>query len=251
MSHLRTLIRNSCSATAKVVKMFPRFVSEGDHRWNRYVGSISLALSLLLPICSQAADFYFGRETMQTPPDTSSGWQVNGQAAHTTAGLNVTEKPGASYLYQHLNLYTSSGYAVSATLHLTQSGGNYVFYLQSTPDAVFGLVSGKVHSKGSFYAVAIQEPKFDAASCSAMAALYRVTDGHTKILQAARVPCDQQITYHAIVGLDNRISFMADGLEFLTWTDQKPLAGIAGVGGYAMPVGNSMVLSRWAINKHV
>ncbi len=184
------------------------------------------------------ADYpYYSGDELSSYNNSAPNWTINGTGSNAGGtGLTVTAASGASYIAKSAP-ESSRQYEVKATVKLAGAGGNYVLYLEATPNALLGSTS-----VGSFYAVAVQNPTFVDSGCTATATLYKVVNGSVSQIGANTVPCADGAVYHAALGSDNALHFYTNQVEYLHWIDPQPLTGNPGVGGYGMPSGNGINL---------
>jgi hypothetical protein len=77
-----------------------------------------------------------------------------------------------------------SEYEVSTTLNVAASGGTYVTYLGASSNALSG-----PSAQGTYYAVEIQNPVVNGASCVATMAIYQKDASGITLHSSFPVPC--------------------------------------------------------------
>jgi hypothetical protein len=164
-----------------------------------------------------------------TDPPTSidpSRWGQNGAVTATSIGLTSADSNGGSLISRVAVPDGSTQYEVKATLALNSSGGTYVLYLRTSPDAL----SGPNTSSGTYYAFEIQNPTFTGTDCSATLIAYMRTGGTVTQWGQTVIPCRNGMQLHAVFDAYNGINLYLDGICRMFMWDSTITAGQPGVG---------------------
>ena len=192
---------------------------------------------LLLTACPSWAGYqYYFSDSLKLMD--SVRWNASGVLAPGVAGLTASDSNGGSLISRLPIPDGSSDAEVAITLTLTTSGGTYTGFLQSSPDARTGNASA-----GSYVALEMQNPQFDAAHkyCSANFVVLQSVNGSVNLLAGFQHSCRN--------GMRLRMA-IHDG-TLLVWPDQpQPMefhigaagAGQPGIGSYGDPAGNAISL---------
>jgi RHS repeat-associated protein len=150
-------------------------------------------------------------------------WHQNGNL-WANSGLRSTDAYGGSLISTVAVPDGSQEYEVRAKLLLQgASRGAYIVYLSASLDALSG-----PWAVGSYYAIELQNPRWDGNNCSIDQVVYKRANGVVTQLAFAVVPCRDWSVFR-VLRRGAYITAMLDGLLTLSLTDGD-LAGQPGVG---------------------
>ena len=175
------------------------------------------------------APLFAAYQPFQTDTFTSypgSQWTVTGTVTPTTAGLNINSAWNSSVISTVPVPDGTADYEVRMTLRITQSGGVYMAYVRSTPDA------------SVYYTVALMDVTLNGSSCSGTLTIWKVQGG-AWLMASALVPCHDGMNIRAVMKGTWLYAF-TDNLFRFAMNDGGLAGGLGGVGGRAMPSGNTI-----------
>jgi RHS repeat-associated protein len=190
-------------------------------------------LLLLAPLAPLFAVYQYYFSDIFTVSN-STNWTANGVTlTYNAPGLTTTDANGGS-LISTTAVTNLSEYEVSTTLNVAASGGTYVTYLGASSNALSG-----PSAQGTYYAVEIQNPVVNGASCVATMAIYQKDASGITLHSSFPVPCHSGMVVRTVLRSSWIIVYL-DGVGYYNLWLPSPAAGQPGVGVRAMPAGNSL-----------
>ncbi|MEO8130980.1 MAG: hypothetical protein ABI822_28030, partial [Bryobacteraceae bacterium] len=135
---------------------------------------------------------------------------------------------------------------VKATLNLTANGGSVNLMLRASDNAIAG-----TSAQGSFYTAEIQNPVVTATSCTATLLQRKYVNSVWTNLSVTAVACRPQMEVRAVMFSTGQMMVFFDNYFQQTVTDTEIASGRPGIGGYGMPVGNSVTKIEMGPIDHV
>jgi len=181
-----------------------------------------------------------------TDPLTSintANWYQNGSVAIASGGLTGSSANGGSLISKLAVPDGTSDYEVMSTLTLPASGGTYVQLVRATTNAMSG-----PGATGTYYSVEVQNPTWSGAYCSATLAIYKRVSNVVTLLSSSSISCYNGLVMRTVVR--GSTLFVMHSSPYsgevqgwpaaVTVTDSSITSGVAGIGVYNTPSGNSV-----------